>query len=126
MELWTLPCVVIKTGDEPAILSLKEEMMRRVEVGAIPVESAPENEAKLFKGMLRARLLALECKLKNILGQHSVVILFVECVADILTKCMQGADGPAGCERLFGKQVHVKKVWSLESESGGTSIILLK
>ena len=48
-QLWTLPCVVIKTDDEPAILSLKEEMMRRLECGAIPVESAPENEAKLFK-----------------------------------------------------------------------------
>ena len=77
--------------------------------------------------MLRVQLLALECKLKgNIPGQHSVMILFGECVADIVTKYMQGADGRAGCERLFGKQVHVKKVWSFESESGGTSIVLMK
>ena len=33
--------VLIKTDNEPAILSLKEEMMRRLEVGAIPVESVP-------------------------------------------------------------------------------------
>ena len=31
--------VVIKSDNEPAILALKEEIMRRPEVGAIPVES---------------------------------------------------------------------------------------
>ena len=30
----------------------------------------------------------------------------VECVADLVTKYMQGADGRTGYERLFGKQVH--------------------
>ena len=32
--------VLIKTDNEPAILPLKEEIMRRLEVGAIPFESA--------------------------------------------------------------------------------------
>ena len=34
-------CIDYKTGSEPAILSLREETMRRLEVGSIPVESAP-------------------------------------------------------------------------------------
>ena len=29
----------------------------------------------------------------------------VECVADIVSKYLQGADGRTGCEKLFGKQV---------------------
>ena len=33
--------VLVKTDDGPAILSLTEEMMKRLEVGALPVESAP-------------------------------------------------------------------------------------
>ena len=33
--------VLIKTDNEPAILSLKEEMMRRLEFGVIPVEHHP-------------------------------------------------------------------------------------
>ena len=33
--------VAIKADNEPAILALKEEIMRRPEVGAIPVESVP-------------------------------------------------------------------------------------
>ena len=32
--------VLIKTDNEPAILSLMEEMMKRLEVSVIPVESA--------------------------------------------------------------------------------------
>ena len=32
-------CVAIKAGNEPAILALKEEIMRRPEVRAIPIES---------------------------------------------------------------------------------------
>ena len=33
--------VLIKTDNKPAILSLMKEMMKRLEVCAIPVESAP-------------------------------------------------------------------------------------
>ena len=39
--------VLIKTDNEPAVLSLKEEMMRRLEVGAIPVESAPHESERM-------------------------------------------------------------------------------
>ena len=57
--------------------------------------------------MLRVHLLALERKLKgHIPSQHPVMTWLVECVADIVTKYMQGADGRTGYERLFGKQVH--------------------
>ena len=64
-------CVLFETDNEPAILSLKEEMMRRLESGAIPVESASHDLGngsveiclKIFKGLLRVHVLALERKL---------------------------------------------------------------
>ena len=103
--------VFIKTDNEPAILTFKEEMMRRFEVGAIVVESAPdesesngslENGVKLFRSMIQVQLLVLEHNLKgNIPSQHPAMIWLVECVADIVTKYMQGADG-AGARRGFG------------------------
>ena len=66
-----------------------------------------ENGVKLFKGMLWMHLLPWERKLKgNIPSQHPVMTWLVECVVDIVTKYMQGADGRTSYERLFGKQVH--------------------
>ena len=104
---------LIKTDSEPVILSFREEMMRRLEVGAIPVESAShesesngsvENGVKLCQGMLRVHSLALERKLKgNIPSQHPVMTWLVECVADIVTKYMLGVDGRTCYERLFDK-----------------------
>ena len=68
---------------EPAILALKEEMTRRVEVGAIPSVSAPhesessgskEKGGNLFRSLLRVHLLDLERTLDgNITSQHLVI-----------------------------------------------------
>ena len=81
-------------------------MMRSVEVGVFPVDSAPhesessgsvEKGVKFFKGTLPVHLLALERKLNgNIPSQHPVTTWLVECVADIVTKYLQGADGRTG------------------------------
>ena len=90
-----------------------------------------ENGVKLFKGMLRVHLLALERKLKgNIPSQHPVMTWLVECVADIVTKYMQGADGRTSYERLFGKQVHEEglefgeRVWWRRHRSNDMNVVL--
>ena len=107
--------LIIKTDNEPAILALKEEIMKNLDTGAIPVESPPresesngaaENGVKLFKGLLRVHLMALERKIGGqIPTKHPVMAWFVEGVADVVTKYLQGADGRTAYERLFGKKV---------------------
>ena len=61
--------IMIKTGSEPALISLREELLSRLPEGAIPVEppthesqsnGAIESGVKLFKGLLRVLLLAVE------------------------------------------------------------------
>ena len=108
--------LMIKTDNEPAILALKEEIMRSFPDGVIPVESPPhesesngaaENGVKLVKGLLRVHLLALERKIGgSVPSKHPMMAWLIECVADIATKYLQGADGRTAYERLFGKQVH--------------------
>ena len=109
--------VLVITDNEPAILSLMEEMMRRFEVGEIPVESAPRprvgkqrlcgNVVKWFKGVFRVYLLALEHKLEgNNPIPHPVMIWLLERVTENVTKYLQGAASRTGFEGLLGKQVH--------------------
>ncbi len=59
--------LLIKTGTGPAILALKEELMKHLDAGVIPAESPPresesngtaENGMKLLKGLLRVHLMA--------------------------------------------------------------------
>ena len=51
--------------------------------------------------------MALERKLNGTIpSQHPALTWLVECVADIVTKYLQGADVRTGYERLFGTQVH--------------------
>ena len=57
--------------------------------------------------MLQVYLLFLERELNgNIPSQLPVMTWLVECVADIVTKYMQGTDDCTGYERLIGKQVY--------------------
>ena len=104
--------MLIKTDNEPAVLSLKEEMMMRLEVGVIPVESAcNESESiglcgkwrEIVQGYALGRFAGVGAHAE---WQHTQSTPCVEGVADIVTKYTQGADGRTGYERLFGKQVH--------------------
>ena len=128
--------MLIKTDNEPAILSLKEEMMRRLEVGAIPVESAPhesesngsvENGVKLFKGMLRVHLLALERKLR---GQHSQSTPRDDLAGGVCGRHRDQVHARCGWSDRLRKAVWqagcTRRVWSLVSESGGANIDLMK
>ena len=77
--------------------------MTRLENGVIPVKppehesqsnGSVENGMKLFKGMLRVHLSALERKLggAKIPSSHPVIAWLVEHVADVTTKYLQGGE----------------------------------
>ena len=107
--------------------------MKRLEVCAIPVESAPqesesngsvENGVKLFEGMLGVHLLALERKAE---GQHSQ-----STHRDDLAGGVCGGHRDQVHLRMVGQATRgclasrcTKKVWSLENEFGGVSIGLM-
>ena len=64
--------IIIKVDNEPALKALREEVTKKLDDGVIPVEppvkesqsnASVENAVKLFKGMLRVHLLALERKI---------------------------------------------------------------
>jgi hypothetical protein len=107
--------IIIKVDNEPALKALRAEVMQKLG-GAIPASppvkesesnGCMENGVKLFKGLLRVHLLALERKLEgHIPSAHPVMAWLVEHVGDIVTKYMQGSDGKTAYQRLFGKQVH--------------------
>ena len=90
--------------------------MARLSGGAIPVDppaeesqsnGSVENGVKLFKGLLRVHLAALERKVEGYIpSEHPLMSWLVEHVADIITKYLRGNDGRTGYERLYGKQVH--------------------
>jgi hypothetical protein len=64
-----------------------------------------ESGVRLFKGLLRVHLAALEGKAGVTLPSgHPVTAWLVEHVADVLTKYLVGSDGHTAYERLFGKQ----------------------
>jgi hypothetical protein len=108
--------ILMKTDNEPAILSLKSKIMEKLANGAIAVEppvhesesnGSVENGVKLIKGLLRVHLLALERKVgARFPTAHPVIAWLIEHVADIATKYLQGVDGRTGYERLYGKKVH--------------------
>jgi hypothetical protein len=106
--------VVVKTDNEAALLALREAIMAQMHEGAIPVQPVPgesesngvtESGVRLFKGLLRVHLAALERKAGVMLPSgHPVTAWLVEHVADVLTKYLVGSDGHTAYERLFGKQ----------------------
>ena len=84
----------------------------RLEVGVISVESAC-NESESIGLSGKWREIVQGYALGTFAGagaqaewQHTQSTPCVEGVADIVTKCTQGAGGRAGYERLFGKQIH--------------------
>ena len=112
--------------NEPALKALKDEVIKKLEHGVIPVappvkelqsNGAVENGVKLFKGMLKVHLLALERKIEGYIpSAHPVMVRLVEHVADVVTKYLQSSDSKTGYQ-LFGKQVHEE---GLECASTGT------
>ena len=132
--------ILVKVDNEPATLALREALMERLPEGAAPVETpvresqsngSVENGVKLFKGLARVHLAALEKKIEGHLpSAHPVMAWLVECVADILTKYMQGNDGKTGYERLFGKEIREEglefgeQIWWRKPRKQETNVIL--
>jgi hypothetical protein len=106
--------IVVKTDNEPAVLALREAIMAELHEGAIPVQPTPgesesngviENGVRLFKGLLRVHLAALEKKVEvTFPSEHPVTAWLVEHASDVLSKYLVGSDGHTAYERLFGKQ----------------------
>jgi hypothetical protein len=108
--------ILLKVDNEAALLALRDEVIRLLGQQAVPVappanesesSGAVENGVKIFKGLLRVHLMALERKLDGYIpSAHPLMTWLVEHVSDLLTKCLQGSDGKIGYGRLFGKKVH--------------------
>ena len=107
---------MLKTDNEAALVALKEAVMQKLGAETIPVEppagesesnGAVENGGKLFKGIIRVHVMALERKIGgSVPSKHPLMAWLVEHVADVVTKYLQASDGRTAYERLFGKRVH--------------------
>ena len=113
--------LLIKVDNEPALKSLRDEVILKLDQGVICVappagesqsNGAVENGVKLFKGVLSVHLMALEKKLGGVTipSAHPIMTWLVEYVSDILTKYMIGADGKTAYQRLFGKKTHEEEL----------------
>ena len=90
-----------------------------------------ENGVKLFKGLLRVHLGALEQKIGGYIAtSHPIVSWLVEHVCDIITKYLQGSDGKTAYERLFGKPVREEalefgeRLWWRRQRFTDTNVVL--
>jgi hypothetical protein len=107
--------VLIRTDGEPALVALRDAIIKALPEGATPVktpvgESASnggvEGGVKIFKGLLRVHLAALERKIgAKFPANHPVLAWLVEHIGDVISKYMVGVDGKTGYERLFGRPV---------------------
>ena len=107
--------IALKADGENAVKALKGEVLRRLDGGGFSIQppahehesnGGVENGVKIFKGLFRVRLLALERNIDaHIPIDHSILCWLVEFVGDLVSKYLIGVDGKTGCERLFGKKV---------------------
>ncbi len=122
--------VLIRTDGEPALLALRNAIIKGLPDGATPI-STPVGESssnggiegavKIVKGMLRVHLAALEKKISaRFPSGHPVLTWLVEHVTDIISKYMVGVDGKTGYERLFGRPVREDGLDSATPSTGDT------
>ena len=107
--------LAIKTDNENALLDLRNEVVRKLDSGILPVRPPPGESAsngsiecgvKTFKGLLRVHVMALEKKADvYVPTAHPLMKWLVEHVTDLATKYLGGSDGKTAYNRLFGKQV---------------------
>jgi hypothetical protein len=105
--------VLIRTDGEPALLALRNAIIKGLPDGATPVvtpvgesqsNGGVEGAVKIVKGILRVHLMALEAKIgARFPSGHPVLAWLVEHVTDVISKYMIGVDGKTGYERLFGR-----------------------
>ena len=132
--------ILIKADNEPALEALREAVMEKTTEGALPVDPPVKesessgsigNVVKLYKGMLRVLLMALERKLEgHIPSAHPTMTWLAEHVSDVISKYLRGNDGRTGYERLYRKPVHEESlefgeriVWKKTREKDSNVII---
>ena len=103
--------IIIKADGENAVKALEDEVLRRLDTGGFASQpdahehesnGSIENGVKIFKGLFRARLIALEKKIDaHIRIGHPVIAWLVEFVGDVLTKYMVGLDGKTAYEAIW-------------------------
>ena len=95
--------IALKADGENAVKALKGEVLRRLDGGGFSIQppahehesnGGVENGVKIFKGLFRVHLLALERKID----------------AHIPSKYLVGVDGKTGYEQLFGKKVREEQL----------------
>jgi hypothetical protein len=107
--------VLIRCDGEGALKSLRNAITAALPDGATPVETPVgesqsnggiEGGVRIFKGLLRVHLAALERQIgARFPSNHPVLAWLVEHVGDVISKYMMGVDGKTGYERLFGRPV---------------------
>ena len=117
--------VWLKVDNEPALLALRARVMTALHHAAAPLEvpahesqsnGGVENGVKMFKGVLRVHLSALEAKIDGHLPtDHPVMTWLVQFVGDVITKHLVGADGKTPYERLH----RIKPAYDCGYEFGG-------
>ena len=100
--------------------ALKGEVLRRLDGGGFSIQppvhehesnGGVENGVKIFKGLFRVHLLALERKIDaHIPIDHPILCWLVEFVGDLASKYLVSVDGKTGYERLFGKKVREEQL----------------
>ena len=103
----------LKTDNEPALLDLREAIMRECPGCVVPIQppagesqsnGSIENAVRQVKDLVRVVTLGLERKIGGVIPTHHAMMTWlVEHVGDLLTKHMVGKDGKTGFERLMGK-----------------------
>ncbi len=107
--------VLIRCDGEPALTALRDAIIKALPDGATPVKTPVgesssnggiEGAIKIFKGLLRVHLAALERNVNaKFPSNHPALTWLVEHVADVISKYMVGVDGKTAYERLFGRPV---------------------
>ena len=122
--------VSLKTDNEPALIALREAIMTKMLEGAIPIQPTPgesasnggvETGVKVFKGLLRVHLAALERNLgARLPSSRPLFSWIVEHVSDVLTEYLVGTDGRSAYGRLCGKPNREEGSESRSSTRSGT------
>ena len=95
--------VWIEVDNEPALIALRDAILKKLKIPAGPIEApakesqtcgAVENGIKVFKGLLRVHLGALEDRIQGTIPtDHPVMSHLVAYVSDLVTKHLVGKDG---------------------------------
>ena len=127
--------IIIKSDQEPSIVSLAEDVVKAREEGRTVVEESPkqssgsngvvERAVQEVEGQMRALLLAVEARLGEEIKPTEPLAQFIpEFAAYLINRLMVGKDGKTAVERIKGKRATVvgvefgeKVLWKLPKQA---------